>query len=58
MDIGQLFTKDNKILSEQPVFAGTMVPIETLVDHLAAGVSLDDLLADFLSMTMIKRRLS
>jgi uncharacterized protein (DUF433 family) len=31
----------------QPVFKGTRVPIETLFDHLEEGVSLDEYLSDF-----------
>jgi uncharacterized protein (DUF433 family) len=29
------------------VFAGTRVPVDTLIQHLAAGDSLDDFLNDF-----------
>ncbi len=34
-------------LSGTPVFAGTRVPVQTLVDYLEEGDSLDDFLADF-----------
>lgn len=47
MEIKTLVTIDNDILGGQPVFAGTRVPVETLFDHLEAGVSLDDFLEDF-----------
>ena len=47
MDLRTLITTDPDILGGQPVFAGTRVPIETLFDHLEAGVSLDEFLADF-----------
>ena len=47
MDIKSLITIDNDILGGQPVFAGTRVPVETLFDHLESGVSLDDFLDDF-----------
>jgi len=33
------------------VFAGTRVPMQTLVDYLEAGDSLDDFLADFPSVS-------
>lgn len=36
-----------EILSGQPVFKGTRVPIETLFLHLEKGVSLDEFLEDF-----------
>jgi uncharacterized protein (DUF433 family) len=51
MDIKDLITIDTDILGGQPVFKGTRVPIETLFDHLEAGVSLDEFLDDFDSVT-------
>jgi uncharacterized protein (DUF433 family) len=47
MDVQELITIDNDILGGQPVFKGTRVPIETLFDHLEAGVTLDEFLDDF-----------
>lgn len=47
MDINELVVSDPDILSGQPVFAGTRVPVETLFDHLEAGVPLDEFLDDF-----------
>ncbi|MBY0435761.1 MAG: DUF433 domain-containing protein [Cyclobacteriaceae bacterium] len=41
---------ENK-LGGTPVFTGTRVPVETLFDHLESGVSLEDFLADFPSVT-------
>lgn len=38
---------DKEILSGNPVFKGTRVPIQTLFDHLEKGISLDDFLDDF-----------
>jgi len=38
---------DKEILSGNPVFKGTRVPIQTLFDHLEKGVSLDEFLDDF-----------
>jgi uncharacterized protein (DUF433 family) len=34
-----------------PVFAGTRVPVQTLLDYLAAGESIDDFLAGFPSVS-------
>jgi len=34
-----------------PVFAGTRVPLQTLLDYLEAGESIDDFLAGFPSVT-------
>ncbi|MCF0056666.1 DUF433 domain-containing protein [Dyadobacter sp. CY356] len=47
MEIKTVITIDEDILGGQPVFTGTRVPVETLFDHLEAGVALDDFLEDF-----------
>ncbi len=47
MDIQEIIATDKDILGGQPVFAGTRVPVESLFDHLEAGVSLDEFLDDF-----------
>lgn len=38
---------DPEILGGTPVFVGTRVPAQTLLDYLGAGRSLRDFLADF-----------
>lgn len=40
----------NDILGGTPVFAGTRVPIQTLVDYLKGGESIDDFLEGFPSV--------
>ncbi len=47
MDVHEIITIDNDILGGEPVFKGTRVPVESLFDHLEAGVSLDEFLEDF-----------
>lgn len=47
MDISAIIAIDKDVLGGQPVFKGTRVPLETLFDHLEAGVSLDEFLDDF-----------
>ena len=47
MELRDLITIDPEILGGQPVFKGTRVPVESLFDHLEAGVSLDAFLEDF-----------
>ena len=47
MDVHEIITIDNDILGGQPVFKGTRVPVESLFDHLQAGVPLDEFLDDF-----------
>ena len=51
MDLKYLITIDNEILGGQPVFNGTRVPVESLFDHLEAGISLTDFLEDFPSVS-------
>ena len=43
----QLIERSSDILSGTPVFAGTRVPVQTLIDYLKGGHSLDDFLDDF-----------
>jgi uncharacterized protein (DUF433 family) len=40
-------TSSPDILSGAPVFAGTRVPIQTFVDYLEGGATIDDFLAGF-----------
>jgi uncharacterized protein (DUF433 family) len=40
-----------EIMSGTPVFAGTRVPIQTLLDYLKAGESIDDFLDGFPSVS-------
>jgi len=51
MDLKEIFVIDEEILGGQPVFRGTRVPVETLFDHLEAGVSLEVFLDDFPTVT-------
>ena len=51
MDLKDIISIDPEVLSGQPVFKGTRVPVESLFDHLEAGVSLDLFLDDFPSVT-------
>ena len=46
-----LITTSPDRLNGTPVFAGTRVPVQTLVDYLEAGDSLEDFLADFPSVS-------
>jgi uncharacterized protein (DUF433 family) len=36
-----------EVLGGTPVFAGTRVPVQTLIDYLEAGDRLEDFLSDF-----------
>ena len=46
-----LITVDPEIHSGTPVFAGTLVPVKTLFDHLEGGDSLEVFLGDFPSVS-------
>lgn len=41
----------SEIMSGTPVFTGTRVPIQTLLDYLTAGDSIDDFLDGFPTVT-------
>jgi uncharacterized protein (DUF433 family) len=43
----QLISRSPNILSGTPVFAGTRVPVQTIIDYLAGGHSLNEFLDDF-----------
>ncbi len=43
----QIVSVSPDVLSGTPVFTGTRVPIQTLVDYLQAGESIEDFLAGF-----------
>ncbi len=47
----QVINQDPDIHGGKPVFTGTRVPIQSLIDHLKAGDSLDDFLEGFPSVS-------
>ena len=47
----QVISRDPDVMGGTPVFAGTRVPIQTLLDYLQAGDSIDDFLDGFPSVT-------
>ena len=46
-----LITSSPDRMSGTPVFAGTRVPVQTLIDYLEAGDPLDEFLKDFPSVS-------
>ena len=40
-------SRDMNVMGGAPVFAGTRVPVQTLLDYLEAGETIDDFLAGF-----------
>lgn len=49
--VSEVITKDPDILGGTPVFRGTRVPLEALVDYLEGGQTLDEFLDDFPTVT-------
>ena len=47
----KIVTTDPEIMSGVPVFTGTRVPVESLIQHLSAGESLEDFLEGFPRVT-------
>jgi len=48
---GKVIHSDPEILGGTPVFVGTRVPVQALLDYLKAGQALDGFLDDFPSVT-------
>lgn len=46
-----VITKDPDVLGGTPVFRGTRVPFQALLDYLEGGQTLDDFLDDFPTVT-------
>jgi uncharacterized protein (DUF433 family) len=51
MNLKDIISIDDEVLSGQTVFKGTRVPIDTLFDHLESGITIDSFLDDFPSVT-------
>ncbi len=43
----QIISRSADVMSGAPVFAGTRVPVQTIIDYLAGGHPLDEFLDDF-----------
>ncbi|PYS90310.1 MAG: DUF433 domain-containing protein [Acidobacteria bacterium] len=43
----QIISRSPDVMSGAPVFAGTRVPVQTIIDYLAGGHPLDEFLDDF-----------
>jgi uncharacterized protein (DUF433 family) len=48
---GPIVTRDPEIMGGAPVFCGTRVPVQTLLDYLEAGDSIDEFLEGFPTVT-------
>ena len=47
----RIISRDRDVMGGAPVFSGTRVPVQTLLDYLEAGDSIDDFLEGFPSVT-------
>ncbi len=47
----QIITRDPDVMGGTAVFRGTRVPVQTLLDYLEAGDSIDEFLAGFPNVT-------
>jgi uncharacterized protein (DUF433 family) len=47
---GSVIHSDSEILGGTPVFVGTRVPVQTLIEHLEGGYSVDEFLDNFPSV--------
>lgn len=47
MEVEGVIHRDNDILGGTPVFVGTRVPVQTLLDYIIGGDNLDEFLDDF-----------
>ena len=50
-DSQSVFIQDPEILSGEPVFRGTRVPFQTLLDYLEGGDTLDEFLEQYPGVT-------
>jgi uncharacterized protein (DUF433 family) len=46
-----IVSRNKDVMGGAPVFSGTRVPVQTLLDYLEAGESIDDFLEGFPSVT-------
>lgn len=46
-DLSEIFHSDPEIMGGTPVFMGTRVPVQNLVDYLEGGESIEDFLDGF-----------
>jgi uncharacterized protein (DUF433 family) len=47
MDLAHIVHSDPQIVSGTPVFVGTRVPVQALLDYLEGGETIDEFLDDF-----------
>jgi uncharacterized protein (DUF433 family) len=50
MELNEVYQSDREIMGGTPVFTGTRVPVQNLVDYLEGGESIDNFLLGFPSV--------
>ena len=50
----EVISQDPEVMGGTPVFAGTRVPVVSLIDHLKAGDRLDDFLDSFPTVSRVQ----
>jgi len=51
MNLDQIVHSDPEIVSRAPVFVGTRVPVQALLDYLEGGETIEEFLDDFPSVS-------
>ena len=51
LEKSKIISVSNEVMGGTPVFANTRVPVQTFIDYLKAGESMDDFLIGFPSVT-------
>ena len=51
LNLSQVVWRDPERMGGVPCFTGTRVPVQTLIDHIESGETLDDFLDQFPSVT-------
>jgi uncharacterized protein (DUF433 family) len=51
VNVRNYITIDKDVLGGQPVFFGTRVPVDTLFNHLEKGITVEEFLEDFPTVT-------
>jgi uncharacterized protein (DUF433 family) len=49
--VGPVVCRDPEVMGGTPVFCGTRVPVQTLLDYIEAGDSIDEFLEGFPTVT-------
>lgn len=57
-EIRRYIVSDPQIMDGLPVFAGTRIPVYIILDYLAEGLSVEDILKDYPSLNKDKIRMA